>query len=155
MIDEKITLALSPFWLADFIEHFVCGYGKPVPFQLVYLMIPLVLRRDSREPLVALKSTSTVYSAFLDTSEKRRRVLALQLVVNNYSVYTKRAMLAYSARGHNFGLEISNAPDYVPKKEAYTSHTAKEYFKASRNLGMIFSKEDLAACFYKLGVFKV
>lgn len=155
MIDEKITLALSPFWLADFIEHFVYGYGKPVPFQLVYLMIPLVLRRDSRDPLVALKNTSTIYSAFLDTSEKRKRVLALQLAVTNYSAYAKRAMLAYSARGHNFDLEISNAAGYVPKKESYTSHIAKEYFKASRNLGVIFSKEDLAACFYKLGVFKI
>ena len=155
MIDEKITLALSPFWLADFIEHFVFGYSKPVPFQLVYLMIPLVLRSDSRDPLVSLKSTSTVYSAFLDTSEKRKRVLALQLAVNNYSEYTNRAILAYSARGHSFDLLISNASGYEPKKESYTSHIAKEYFKASRNLGMIFSKEDVAACFYKLGVFKV
>ncbi|WP_149086506.1 three component ABC system middle component [Pseudomonas prosekii] len=155
MIEEKITLALSPYWLADLIEHFVCGYGKPVPFQLVYLMIPLVLRRDSRDPLLALKNTSTVYSVFLDASEKRRRVLALQLAVDNYSEYTNRAILAYSARGHHFDLNISNAFDYKPKKESYTNHIAKDYFKASRNLGMIFSKEDLAACFYKLGVFKV
>jgi hypothetical protein len=155
MIDEKITLALSPFWLADFIEHFVHGYARPVPFQLVYLMIPLVLRRDSRDPLVSLKTTSTIYSAFLDSNEKRKRVTALQLAVNNYSEFSRLAILAYSARGHNFGLEISNAPGYVPKKESYTSHIAKEYFKASQNLGMIFSKEDLAACFYKLGVFKV
>lgn len=155
MINNKITLALSPYWLADLIEHFVEGYGKPTPFQLSYLMIPLVLRRDSRDPLSSLKSTSTIYSAFLDSTEKRKRITALQLAVNNYSEYTRLAMLAYSARGHQFGLTIQNNLDQVPKKQSYTSHISKDYFKASYNLGTIFSKEDLAACFYKLGVFNV
>ena len=155
MINNKLTLALSPYWLADLVEHFVEGYGKPTPFQLSYLTIPLVLRRDSRQPLSSLKSTSTIYSAFLDTSEKRKRITALQLAVDNYSTYTRLAMLAYSARGHQFGLTICNKQDHAPKKQNYTSHISKDYFKASYNLGVIFSKEDVTACFYKLGVFSV
>ncbi|MGU3349381.1 three component ABC system middle component [Pseudomonas monsensis] len=155
MINNKLTLALSPYWLADLVEHFVEGYGKPTPFQLLYLTIPLVLRRDSRQPLSSLKSTSTIYSAFLDTSEKRKRITALQLAVDNYSTYTRLAMLAYSARGHQFGLTICNKQDHAPKKHNYTSHISKDYFKASYNLGVIFSKEDATACFYKLGVFSV
>lgn len=155
MINNKLTLALSPYWLADLIEHFVEGYGKPTPFQLSYLTIPLVLRRDSRHPLSSLKSTSTIYSAFLDSSEKRKRITALQLAVDNYSAYTRLAMLAYSARGHEFGLTICNNQDHAPKKQNYISHISKDYFKASYNLGVIFSKEDVTACFYKLGVFNV
>jgi len=155
MINNKITLALSPYWLADLIEHFVEGYGKPAPFQLSYLVIPLVLRRDSRDPLSSLKSTSTIYSAFLDSTEKRKRITALQLAVENYSTYTRLAMLAYSARGHQFDLTIFNNQNHRPKKQNYTNHISKDYFKASYNLGMIFSKEDLTACFYKLGVFNV
>ncbi|UQS87913.1 DUF6521 family protein [Pseudomonas chlororaphis subsp. piscium] len=118
MINNKITLALSPYWLADFIEHFAQGYGRPAPFQLIFLIIPLVLRRDSRDPLSSLKNTSTIYSAFLDTSEKRKRITALQLAVDNYSDYSRLAMLAYSARGHSFGLEISNHQGYAPKKNS-------------------------------------
>ncbi|KMY03623.1 hypothetical protein V476_21840 [Pseudomonas syringae KCTC 12500] len=154
MIDEKITLALSPFWLADLIEQFVNGYAKPVPFQLVYLVVPLVLRRESRVPLASCKNTSTIYSAFLETANKRSRVSALQLAVTNYSEHVRLAMLAYSARGHELDIMLVNMPVDRLRNDT-TNSTVKEYFRAAYNLGVILSKEELAACFYKLGVFKV
>ncbi len=155
MIEEKLTLSLNPFWLAELIEHFVDGYSKPTPFQLAFLMVPLVLRSESRLNLRNLNKNSTIYSAFLDSADKRKRVSALQIGVENYRDYTKDAFVVYASKGNEFDVLMNNSDSFVSRAGKTTDTAVKDYFKAAYNLGLVFAKEDLACCFYKLGVFSV
>lgn len=153
-ISEIEKLSLSPFWLSKLIFHFVEGYGKETPFELTYMLLPLVLRQESREVLSNLNKNSTIYSAFLDHREKRLKITALQHYVESYSKYVNPSLIVYANAGHSFGmrcLKNSNKYDFNKEKNQQT----KKFYKAAYYLGVIFSKEKSKDCFYKLGVFKV
>ena len=75
-IDTLTSLTLNPFWLSEIIGHFNEGYGNNAPFELTYLVLPLVLRENTRIKLSQLNNKSTIYSAFLDSKEKRIKITA-------------------------------------------------------------------------------
>lgn len=152
-ISEIEKLSLNPFWLSKLICYFVEGYGKETPFELTYMLIPLVLREESREALSKLNKNSTIYSAFLDHREKRQRITALQYYVDSYSEYVKPSLIAYANADHSFGRSLTNSKTYDFNKEK--NQQTKKFYKAAYYLGVIFSKENSKECFYKLGVFKV
>tara|TARA_B100001063_G_C16701102_1_gene522609 strand:+ start:289 stop:753 length:465 start_codon:yes stop_codon:yes gene_type:complete len=152
-ISEIEQLSLSPFWLSKLISHFVEGYGKETPFELTYILLPLVLRQESREALSKLNANSTIYSAFLDHRDKRLNITALQHYVEAYSKYVNPSLIVYANAGHSFGKCLQNSRKYDFKKEK--SQQTKKFYKAAYYLGVIFSKEETKDCFYKLGVFKV
>jgi len=133
--------------------HFIEGYGNDAPFELAYLVLPLVLREESRSALCRLNKTSTIYSAFLDGKEKRIRITALQYYVQAYKGYVNPSLIIYSKKGNEFGLTLKNLNSYDYSKEK--DKTTKAYFKAAYCLGAVFSKEKTPDCFYKLGVFKI
>lgn len=152
-INEIETLSLNPYWLSNIICHFIEGYGNHSPFELIYLAAPLILRGESRDALCKLNKTSTIYSAFLDDKDKRKKITALQYYVEVYKEFVNPAFIVYANQGNNFGLKITNNSVYDYKKER--DKTTKNYLKAAHNLGVVFSKEKKQDCFFKLGVFKV
>lgn len=152
-ISEIEKLSLNPFWLSKLICHFVEGYGKEAPFELTYMLLPLVLRQESRECLSKLNKNSTIYSAFLDHRDKRLNITALQHYVDSYSKYVNPSLIVYANAGHSFGRCLKNSNKYDFNKEK--NQQTKIFYKAAYYLGVIFSKEKAKDCFYKLGVFKV
>lgn len=152
-VSEIETLLLSPFWLSKLIGYFVEGYGKETPFELIYILLPLVLRHESREALSNLNSNSTIYSAFLDDKDKRLGISALQYYVEAYSKYVNPSLIVYANSGNSFGNYLKNARQFDYSKEK-NKHT-RNFFRAAYYLGVILAKEKSQDCFYKLGVFKV
>jgi hypothetical protein len=152
-ISEIEELSLNPFWLSKLISHFNEGYGGNAPFELVYLLFPLVLRERTRNKLSTLNRSSNIYSALLDDKEKRILISALQFYVEEYKQYVKPSLIVYANFGNEFGLKLKNNSAYDFKKEKDSK--TKNYYKAAYYLGVIFSKEKSSECFYKLGVFKV
>lgn len=152
-INERFVLANNPFWVSELIGSFNQGYGGKAPFELVYLVVPLVLRKDSRKKISTLNNLSTIYSAFLDGKDKRVRIAGLQRYVDYYKPLVIPSLIAYSNKGNTFGLRLDNGKEYHYSKINNTR--AREYFKAAYNLGVVFSKESPKECFYKLGVFNV
>jgi len=152
-INDRVILASNPFWVSELIGFFNQGYGGSAPFELAYLIPPLTLRRDSRKSISDLKSTSTIYSAFLDGKEKRMRIAGLQSYVDYYKYLVVPSLIAYSNKGNSFGRNLENGKTY--KYSSINSRQVREYCKAAHNLGVIFSKEKSKECFYKLGVFNI
>lgn len=150
-ISDRVMLASNPFWVSELIGFFNHGYGGRAPFELVYLLVPLVLRKNTRMGISALNSKSTIYSAFLDERNKRVRIAGLQKYVDYYKHLAIPSLIVYSNNGNNFGRFIENERDY--KYTSIESARLREYCKAAHNLGVIFSKEKPKECFYKLGVF--
>ncbi len=152
-ISEIEKLSLNPYWLSNIICHFIEGYGNKAPFELVYLAIPLILRGEPRNGLCKLNTTSTIYSAFLDDKDKRKRITALQYYVEVYKEFVNPAFIVYANKGNDFGIKLTNKNIYDYKKER--DKTTRNYLKAAHNLGNVFSKEKTQDCFFKLGVFKL
>lgn len=152
-ISEREALASNPFWISSLIGHFNQGYGGDAPFELIYLLPPLALRKISRKSVSTLNSSSTIYSAFLDNKEKRMRVAGLQRYVEYYKHLVMPSLIAYANTGNSFGRKLENGREY--KYSAVDNRQVREYCKAAYNLGVIFSKENQKDCFYKLGVFEI
>lgn len=152
-IDDRLVLASNPFWVAELIGFFNHGYGGEVPFELVYLLPPLTLRKDSRQCISSLNSKSTIYSAFLDSKEKRSRIVGLQRHVGYYKSLVTPSLIVYADKGNIFGRKLKNGKQYI--YSSVENQKIREYCKAAHNLGVIFSKESAKECFYKLGVFKI
>lgn len=152
-IDEKVIFNSNPFWLSELVGYFNEGYGGNAPFELVYLIPPLLLRKEARRRVGSLNANSTIDSAFLDSKDKRARIAGLPRQVNNYKHLVVPSLIAYSTKGNRFGLTLKNGKNY--HYESVKSKSVREYCKAAHNLGVIFSKEDAMECFYKLGVVKV
>ena len=152
-IDERHTLASNPFWLSELIGFFNQGYGDKAPFELVYLTAPLILRQESRKKISSLNSTSTIYSAFLESKEKRTKIAGLQKHVESYKHLVIPSLIVYSNKGNKFGLRLQNGKKYQYNK--IDNKQVREYCKAAYILGKIFAKESTKECFYKLGVFSL
>ncbi len=152
-IDERALLASNSFWVSELIGFFNQGYGGRVPFELVYLLVPLALRKESRQGISSLNSRSTIYSAFLDNKEKRKRIAGLQKYVECYKHLVVPSLIAYSNKGNCFGRKLENGKLYT--YSSIENLHVREYCKAAHNLGVIFSKESSKECIYKLGVFSI
>lgn len=150
-ISDRVMLASNPFWVSELIGFFNQGYGGRAPFELVYLIAPLVLRKDTRGGISALNSQSTIYSAFLDTRDKRMKIAGLQKYIDYYKHLALPSLIVYSNKGNSFGRFIENGKIY--KYSSVQNARLREYCKAAHNLGVIFSKEKSKECFYKLGAF--
>lgn len=152
-ISDRVALASNPFWVSELVGFFNYGYGGRVPFELVYLLAPLVLRKDTRQGISTLNSQSTIYSAFLDAKEKRIRIAGLQKYVDYYKYLAIPSLIVYSTKGNRFSRYLENGCTY--NYSVVQDIKIREYCKASHNLGVIFSKEKAKECFYKLGVFNL
>lgn len=151
--DEKAIFNSNPFWLSELVGYFNQGYGGDAPFELVYLIPPLLLRKESRRRVGSLNTKSTIDSAFLDSKNKQAQISGLPRQVNYYKHLIVPSLIEYSNKGNRFGITLKNGKNY--NYSAVKSKSVREYCKAAHNLGVIFSKEDARECLYKLGVIKI
>ncbi len=152
-IETLTTLTLNPFWLSEIIGNFNEGYGNNAPFELTYLVIPLILRENTRVKLSLLNINSTIYSAFLDSKEKRVIITALQRHVEFYKKNVMPSLAVYANKGNVLSGEITNMKPY--KFNTEKNLEVRKYLKAAYYLGVIFRKESSKNCFAKLGVFEL
>ncbi len=151
LIDIK-NILYNPFWGGKLIPHFISGFPeRSVKIELVYLLFPFVLYKDSRSILASLKSTSTLYSAFLDNSEGKMSLAGLERRYSSFKILTNQSLIVAA---NNHSIEISNL--LIGKNKIDFSMESdpliKDFCKASKYLGVVFSKNDYLDIFIKLGI---
>ncbi|HDR7993071.1 MULTISPECIES: three component ABC system middle component [Bacillus cereus group] len=151
-IEHLKTLSLNPFLNSKIIRSFVSGYGKEyVNIELLYLVLPFVFDGYSREILTSVNKSSTIYTAFLNSPEKRIVLGNLQERYEYMKSLTNEALIV----AHNERAIILEHKVKLIKGMTYKNVRGKEmksFLRASYYLGMIFSKSSNVDIFRRLGV---
>lgn len=134
------NLFYNPFWGSTLIPHFISGSSEnKLKFELVYLLFPFVLYKDSRKILANAKSTSSLHSLFLDNKDGKVARAGFEKRYNYFKDFTDRSMIvAANSEAITIGesLRLIQNFDYQKERDPWI----KEYYKASRYLGFIFSQ---------------
>ncbi|MDR7319699.1 three component ABC system middle component [Brevibacillus nitrificans] len=154
--DHIQNLSINPFFGSQLIQHFLSGYGeKFVPTVLVYLVMPMIYYRPSRNLLVTAKKNSTLFTLFKDDSEKVVALGGLQERVLFFENVTNQGIIvAFNERSINItteGIQLLRKASY--KDIEYTD--VKTFFRAAYYLGKLVSKMDTVNVFRLLGVTNV
>jgi hypothetical protein len=151
-LDDIERILYNPFWGSQLILHFLSGCKEnAIKFELIYLLFPLLLKSDSLEILSKTKSNSTIYSTFLDSYEGRKTIGGIERRINSFRILTNQSLIVAA---HKKLIVIgeyikgNTTVDYLDEKEPLI----RQYFRASKYLGIIFSKSDPLDIFIKMGV---
>ncbi|WP_417600544.1 three component ABC system middle component [Owenweeksia hongkongensis] len=151
-VKEVKALTYSPFWCANLIPHYLSGCpNNEISFELMFLLLPFVLDRDSREILDSSISTSTIYSAFLDGVDGRSSLAGIEERYIDFKELTRQTLVVAANRGTiDISVKVSGrkVANYTEEKDTFI----REFYKAAKYLGQILSKETTLDLFIKLGI---
>ncbi len=168
--ESIISISESPFWISETLPYFFEGFGKEkININYMYLILPFLLTKSIRNGILINANTlSTFDSLFYNPSSKPKKENQLletfnESVMNKTSLaiiekkffqyeslISKSILLAYN-KGY---LKIKNGQIIVLKTYDYakvknTEDFLFDYFKCSRNLGIVFSKETPSSLYRK------
>ena len=151
------NISLNPFLGSKIIMHFLNGYGKPVPYPLVYLVFPIVFYKSSRDRLINATTRSSLETIFFDLHKDRiirESLAALEDRVKYFKDLTNQSLIVAS-NDENIVIEetirIMNSVNYKTIKEENIRH----YCKSAHYLGVIFSKQSMEDIFTSLEVWDI
>lgn len=137
----------NPFVLAPlFIEFFRYIQPKPKNILLAYLVLPLVLHKDSKHSLVRARNTSSIHTF----SNKKENLFGLQERVRLYKDLTNQC-LQYAIDNQIIKIN-ENLIVEVLTTENKIVENLKKSLKASSNLHKVFRDLDVVAIYRLLGV---
>lgn len=145
-------LSHNSFFCGKLIAHFLSGCkSNEIRIELVFLLLPFVFNKDSREILKKVNSESTLNSAFLNNERGKIALAGLEKRLEFFKGLTQTSLVVAS---NEFTVKISeiisieNPLDYGKEKELYI----KEYYRAANYFGRILSNNDFFDTFIKFGI---
>lgn len=66
-INNIKILSLNPHFYSLLIQNFLSGYGKPCDIKLLFMAIPILIYKESREKLVRANKKSRIETLFQDS----------------------------------------------------------------------------------------
>lgn len=153
-IDHIQNITLNPFFMSKIIHAFITGFEKPiVPFNILYIVLPIVYYRPSRKLLVTAQSRSSLRSLFVDDVDKAAALGGLQERVFYFYKLTNQSFIIASNEGkirlNSDGMiELTQKIDY----KDILNKNVKDFIRASHYLGMLCSKMEVSHIYRLLGV---
>lgn len=169
-IESIINISESPFWISETLPYFFEGYNKDkININFLYLILPFLLTKSIRDgilksanssstfdslfysPTLKPKSSNKLFETYSDSLMNKTSLVIVEEKYNRYEDKMNRAILLAYNKGY---LKIDNANILVIKKFDYRKTKDSEdflydYYKASRNLGIIFGKENISNLYRK------
>ena len=145
-------LSHNSFFSSKMLSHFLSGCeNNHIRNEFIYLVLPLVFYKDSREILKKATSESTLNSVFLNNERGKIALAGLEKRVDYFKPLTQKSLVVAAKDfeikvGEN--ISIDESLDYSKEKEPYI----REYFRAANYLGKILSKSMVFDAFIKLGL---
>ena len=157
-INNIKKLSLNPHFYSLLMQNFLSGYGKPCEIKLLFMAIPILIYKESREKLVTANKRSRIETLFQDyqTIEDNRISGKTRLsgYLDRYKAlkpYCKEALIILSSESK---IAINNYKIVVTKKDKYDRYDGKikEWTRCAYYLGVVFSKTTEDHLSYYLGV---
>jgi hypothetical protein len=152
-VDHIQNISLNPFFMSRIIHAFVTGYEKTVvPFNIIYIVLPIVFYRPSRNLLNKAQSRSSLRSLFVDDIEKAAALGGLQERVFYFQELTNQSFIIAVNEGRikfdSNGIVLMNNIDY----KGILNKNVKDFVRASHYLGLLCSRMDVTNVYRLLGV---
>ena len=139
-------------------QNFLSGYGKPCEIKLLFMAIPILIYKESREKLVTANKRSRIETLFQDSQTIEDNKISGKTRLSGYldrykalKPYCKEALIILSSESK---IAISNYKIVVTKKDKYDRYDGKikEWTRCAYYLGVVFSKTTEDHLSYYLGV---
>jgi Family of unknown function (DUF6521) len=136
------------------IAHFLSGCeNNSINTEMSYFVLPFLYKKESRELLNKANIKSTLYSIFLnDTNKKSRESLAgLEKRIEYFRTLTERSIIVASQKFDvkvSENLVIGNQLDYEKEEDVYI----RQFYRSSHYLGKILSRQNTLETYFKLGM---
>ena len=153
-VDHIQNITLNPFFMSRIIHAFITGYEKSVvPFNLLYIVLPIIYYRPSRKLLITAKSNSSLRTLFMDDVEKAAALGGLQERVFYFYTLTNQSFIIASNEGRvrlnsDGMIELSQNIDY----KDIINKNVKDFIRAAHYLGLLCSKMEVSNIYRLLGV---
>ncbi|WP_339310889.1 three component ABC system middle component [Paenibacillus sp. FSL M7-0896] len=152
-VDPIQNITTNPFFASRLLHSFFTGYDKEnASLNLIYLVLPLVFYRSSRNLLVTAKSTSSLRSLFVDDSVKATSLGGLQERILYFEKISNQALIiAVNDEKMKLdveGITLKKTFDY----KSILNQNVKDYCRAAYYLGLLCSRTELANIYRLLGV---
>ena len=157
-INNIKILSLNPHFYSLLIQNFLSGYGKPCDIKLLFMAIPILIYKESREKLVRANKKSRIETLFQNTQTIEDNKISGKTRLSGYldrykalMPYCKEALIILSSENK---ITISNQRVVVTNKDKYDRYDGKikEWTRCAFYLGIVFSKTTEDHLSYYLGV---
>ncbi|MEK3968394.1 MULTISPECIES: three component ABC system middle component [unclassified Paenibacillus] len=153
-VDHIENITLNPFFMSRIIHAFIMGFEKSVvPFNVLYIVLPIIYYRPSRNLLITAQSRSSLRSLFVDNVERAAALGGLQERVFYFYSLTNQALIIATNEGrvrlNSEGMiQLSQKIDY----RDILNKNVKDFIRAAHYLGLICSKMEVSNIYRLLGV---
>ncbi|WIM38689.1 DUF6521 family protein [Paenibacillus sp. PK4536] len=153
-IDHIQNITYNPFFTSKIIHAFLTGYGEAeIPYNIIYIVLPIVYYLPSRKLLIVAKNTSTLRSLFVDDIAKSIALGGLQNRILYFSDITNHSIIVAANEGkiqlnENGCIVLSKKLDY----KKVMNRNVREFLRAAYYLGVICSKMNISYVYRLLGV---
>lgn len=145
-------LTHNSFFSSKIIAHFLSGCdNRNIRHESIYLVLPFVYYKDSRDILKNATSKSNLNSLFLNDERGKIALAGLEKRVDFFRSLTQTSLIVASKE---FGVEINENVlietilDYRNESQIFV----RDFFKSANYLGKILSKTEMLNTFVKLGL---
>lgn len=125
-INNIKKLSLNPHFYSLLMLNFLSGYGKPCDIKLLFMAIPILIYKESREKLVRANKKSRIETLFQDSQtiedSKISGKTRLSGYIDRYKAlmpYCKEALIILSSESK---IAMRNQKIVVTKKDKYDRH---------------------------------
>jgi hypothetical protein len=149
-LNREIYFVQNPSISSAIFWRFICGYystkQNPVPFPLLFIILPIIFRKDLREIIqhTYKKSGLSKVSEKLFTEKKNDQLYSIHHAVKQYKD-TSLSAISIGLSANLFSLNIESAFLY-PLTEVETTHiqqSCKELLSSAEKLGVWCSELTL------------
>lgn len=151
-INNIYTILNNPFKLMELIIHFYSSYeNKDKDILLSYLILPLVLNRDSRKKLLNLNRNGC---NLLSLTRNSSNVVGLEQMIEEYKHITNECIQIALLNGY---LELNENKSLIRTDKGLKNEFFKfsEEYTAIRNFAFILKSNDIVTIYRMLGVKKI
>lgn len=158
-IENIKRLSMNTHFYSLLIQSFLTGYEKPCEFKLVFMALPILIHKESREKLCNANKNSRIDTLFQSDQlvgdskiSGRTRLTGYIDRYNALKPYSKESIIILCSENR---VAINNEYKLIVlKKIEYKSFSGavKNWLKCAYYLGLIFSKTTSDRLSYFLGV---
>ncbi|WP_100338733.1 three component ABC system middle component [Hymenobacter chitinivorans] len=151
-IKDIKSITLNPVFGAEILIHFLMGCKeRSIKFELIFMVIPFVLYKDSRDLLCNANSRSSLNSLFLSANTSVTSIIESEKVYKTFKSITQKSIIVAC---NKYNIEIG---DYitlhdVKKYQDENNEYLKRFYKAAYYLGLTMSKMAYLDVFSKLTI---
>ncbi|QTH44017.1 hypothetical protein J4772_06325 [Cohnella sp. LGH] len=152
-IDHIQNISLNPFYMSRIIHAFIAGYEKSaVPLNLIYIVLPLIYYRPSRNLLIKAQSRSSLRSLFVDDVDRATALGGLQDRLLYFQDLTNQSFIIAANEGRialrSNGIQLLYNIDY----KEILNRNMRDFIRAAQYLGLICSRMEVSNVYRLLGV---